>query len=103
MKSARAWHASFNLGNKLYVVGGKFSFENWIDSCEVYDILDGPWSEGPSLPYAICFPKAMTNHTQSFSLVLGTKVGAFYELKIIIFDETSHRYCCAKQQNTIVR
>lgn len=85
IKTARSNHASFNLGNKLVVVGGQGT-SGWFKSSEVYDLIDGKWSNGPNLPYSLTYPRAATNQTQTISIIIGRKSEEVGKVQILIFD-----------------
>ena len=55
----------------------------WLNCSEVYDVLNGTWSDGPSSPYAIEFPIATTHQNASFALII---VRNNPKTTIIIFD-----------------
>ena len=83
MKKARADHAAFNLENKLYIKGGVDHCGKCLDSSEVFDVAKNIWSDGPHLPFALWYPKAVTNRIHSFSIVIGEKTT---KLSVLIFQ-----------------
>ena len=87
MKIERSYHAALNLENKLYVVGGGNSSYKWLDCSEVFDVVRRTWSDGPTLPYALMYPKTVTNFNESFALVIGRKPGGDLKRNVIAFDD----------------
>ena len=85
-QESRESHAAFNRGQKLYIVGGRRLPMGWIDSCEVYDVSKRTWSKGPSLPYALMCPKAVSDQNELFSIVLGGKDDECEKFRVFIFD-----------------
>lgn len=87
LKRARFSHAAFYLKNKLYIVGGRITYRNWLDCCEVYDVKKKTWSDGPSLPYVMYRPTAITDRNGTFALILGRKISIYGKTLMIIFDD----------------
>ena len=94
MTTARSSHASFSVDSKLYVIGGR-DVEKWLRSSDVFDVLNRSWSIGYHLPYALPYPKAVTNGNQQFSVVVGRNLEVNtksykkhgYEYKVLMFTD----------------
>ena len=87
MEKRRSPHAAFYRGNKLYIVWGSKNSAEWFESCEVFEVTNRFWSNGPNVPYALLEPKAVTSQNQSFSLILGMEIKEERKLVIMIFDQ----------------
>jgi len=86
-KRPRYHHTAFYLNDQLYVVGGKNCSSKWLDCSEVYDVSEGTWTKGPSLPYAMVYPIAITSKNCTFALIIGKKSGCLESTMMIVDDE----------------
>ena len=71
MERPRRYHTAFYLKNKLYIVGGMGTSWKYQGSCEVYDVSKEMWFEGPSLPFAVGYPTAITDINGTYALIVG--------------------------------
>lgn len=86
-KIARSERAAFYLRYKLYIAGGVDNLTVWLDSCEVYDTLEGTWSNGPNLPCPLVCSSTATDPNGTIALIICKKNPMDQPSMIILFED----------------